>query len=413
MRNLVFFMIGLPVVFFIAGCSKTQSAFDSDVEFLKKYVDVIVLEDSSGSARVAVVPQYQGRVMTSTIGGADAPSFGWVNRDFVAKGVLSEQERKGTLAEHIHVFGGEDRIWFGPEGGQYSIYFAPGDPLDFDHWHVPAVIDTETYDVVEKTHRHCTFKKDTTLHNQSGAKFDLEIHRTVQILDAETIAQKLNMQIAPDVQFVGFESINTIINTGQDPWKKETGLLSIWILGMLNRTDGTTVAIPFKSGPEEQLGPKVKDDYFGKVPAERLIVKDDVLFFRADSVYRSKIGISPLRATPYCGSYDEVNNVLTIVWYNQPEGVMEYVNSAWEIQEEPYRGDVINSYNDGPAEPGGEDLGNFYELETSSPAAELSPNESITHIHSTMHFTGPYQQLDSISLSVLRVSLDQIKDAFK
>lgn len=36
MRNLVFFMIGLPVVFFIAGCSKTQSAFDSDVEFLKK-----------------------------------------------------------------------------------------------------------------------------------------------------------------------------------------------------------------------------------------------------------------------------------------------------------------------------------------------------------------------------------------
>jgi hypothetical protein len=25
---------------------------------------------------------------------------------------------------HINVFGGEDRFWLGPEGGQFSIFFA-------------------------------------------------------------------------------------------------------------------------------------------------------------------------------------------------------------------------------------------------------------------------------------------------
>ena len=429
-----FLLSGLAVVVLLTGCQKKQSSFDSDVAFLKKHVDVIVLEDRASSAKVAVVPQYQGRVMTSTVetpavgwinrvvhgsvrsstvGRPESPSFGWVNREAVARGILPEQDRKGTLDEHIHLFGGEDRIWLGPEGGQFSTYFAPGAPLDFDHWHVPALFDTEAYDVVEKTKKSCTFKKTAVLHNQSGARFDLEIQRTVQLLSAQDIAQTLNIQIPVDVRFVGFETVNTLTNIGQAPWQKETGLLSVWILGMMNRTAGSTVVIPIKPGPEEQLGPKVKDDYFGKVPADRLIVKDDVLFFRADSEYRSKIGVSPLRATPYCGSYDAENNVLTIVWYNQPAGVTDYVNSAWEIQKEPYKGDVINAYNDGPPAPGQPPLGPFYELETSSPAAALAPQQSMTHIHATMHFTGPAKQLDKMAVSVLGASLEDIKTAFK
>ena len=37
-------------------------------------------------------------------------------------GVLPESKRKGTLQEHIHVFGGEERFWMGPEGGQYALF---------------------------------------------------------------------------------------------------------------------------------------------------------------------------------------------------------------------------------------------------------------------------------------------------
>ena len=48
----------------------------------------------------------------------------------------------------------------------------------------------------------------------------------------------------------------------------------------------------------------------------------------------------------------------------------------WEMQREPFKGDVINSYNDGPPAPGKPPLGPFYELETSSPALSLSPASS-------------------------------------
>ena len=93
----------------------------------------------------------------------------------------------------------------------------------------------------------------------------------------------------------------------------------------------------------------VNDAYFGKVPEDRLVVKEGVLFFSGDGQYRSKIGLSPQRAKNVAGSYDAANNVLTIVQYSKPKAVADYVNSMWEIQKEPYRGDVVNSYNDGPA----------------------------------------------------------------
>ena len=84
----------------------------------------------------------------------------------------------------------------------------------------------------------------------------------------------------------------------------------------------------------------------------------------------------------------------------------------WEIQDEPYAGDVVNSYNDGPPTPGAEPLGPFYELETSSAAAELAPGDSATHVHQTFHFQGPESELDAIAQATLGVSLEQIRAAF-
>ena len=111
------------------------------------------------------------------------------------------------------------------------------------------------------------------------------------------------------------------------------------------------------------------------------------------------------------GSYDAENKVLTIVQFNQPEGVTDYVNSLWKLQDNPYGGDAANSYNDGPPTPGAKPMGPFYEIESSSPAAALAPGKSLSHIHRTMHLTGDESSLDKISRSVLGVSLDEIKSA--
>ena len=84
-----------------------------------------------------------------------------------------------------------------------------------------------------------------------------------------------------------------------------------------------------------------------------------------------------------------------------------YVNSLWETQKEPYKGDVINSYNDGPMGDGSQ-LGPFYELETSSAAKELAPGEIMTHSHRTYHFEGDKSLLNALAKSCLGVDLDHL-----
>ena len=145
-----------------------------------------------------------------------------------------------------------------------------------------------------------------------------------------------------------------------------------------------------------------------------LIVKDGVLFFRGDGTYRSKIGISPRRVKPFAGSYDAVKKVLTVVHLTVAEGVTDYVNSMWQIQENPFGGDVVNSYNDGPPTPGAKPLGPFYELESSSPAAALGPGETLTHVHTTIHFQGKDgAALDGIARTIFGVGIEAIEKAFK
>lgn len=400
-------LVVLLCIGILAGCMEQQkkmgnNTFGDDIKFLKKHTDVVVLADASGDGQVAVLPKMQGRVMTSTAGGMDGLSYGWINRELVAS---------GKFAEHINVFGGEDRFWLGPEGGQFSVFFKNGVPFDLEHWFTPAPVDTEPFELVSKSKNRAVLKKNMQLENYSRTVFELRVDREIRILGQDQAVEVLGITPAKKVKMVTFETINKVTNIGEKAWEKSTGLLSIWILGMFNPSPATTIVVPFKAGPEGKLGPVVNDAYFGKVPADRLVVKDGVLFFSGDGKYRSKIGLSPLRAMPILGSYDAVNQVLTIVQYSKPRGVMDYVNSMWELQDEPYKGDVVNSYNDGPAEPGAKPLGPFYELETSSPAAALKPGETISHVHRTFHLQGPEADLDKIAKAMLGVSIEEIKSA--
>jgi hypothetical protein len=379
------------------------ATFGEDIEFLRRHTEVVLLSDKSSHGQVAVVPAWQARVMTSTAGGANGLSFGWVNRELIAS-------RK--LQPHINVFGGEDRFWLGPEGGQFSIFFAKGAAFDLEHWFTPPAVDTEPFAVVKKSAESVVCSRRFQLTNYSGTRFDLEVNREVRLVNAADTLMKLGVKLSPEVKSVGFESVNSIRNTGAQPWTKDAGLLSIWILGMLNASAETTVVIPFEQGSESLRGPRVNDNYFGKVPADRLIVKDNVLFFRGDANYRSKIGVSPRRAKPWLGSYDPANRALTLVRFTLPQGVSDYVNSAWELQKEPFGGDVVNSYNDGPPKAGAKQLGRFYELESSSPALTLKNGESALHTHQTFHLEGSEKELDGVAQAVLGVTLGEIKAAF-
>ncbi|MDK1032472.1 MAG: hypothetical protein QGD94_10730, partial [Planctomycetia bacterium] len=168
------------------------------------------------------------------------------------------------------------------------------------------------------------------------------------------------------------------------------------------------VIVPFVPDDAGGTGPVVNDGYFGPVPAERLKQGDTCLLFRADGEYRSKLGIRPGRACDRLGSIDFENNLLTVVCFDLP-GTGRYVNAMWELQDDPFAGDVVNSYNDGPAEPGKASLGGFYELETSSPAGELAPGETLRHANRTFHFRGAMEALDEMSRTLFGVEVSQAR----
>lgn len=397
-------LVILAIVSMTTATSIQAATFGEDVAFLNKHTSMLVLADRDGQAKVALAPGWQGRVMTSTAQGDSGLSFGWANREMIAS---------GKLQPHINVFGGEDRFWLGPEGGQYSIFFAKGAKFEFNDWQTPAAIDTMPYKVAKQSADKALFTAEFPLTNYSGTRFELAVEREVKLLKPSAAWKGLRLSAPPEVSLVAFESNNKIINRGKEDWRKDTGLLSVWILGMFNPSPSTTIVVPINEGPESQLGTKVTSDYFGSIPAERLVVRDNVIYFSADGKYRSKIGISPKRSKGVLGSYDAANKVLTIVQFTQPKGVTDYVNSLWKLQDNPYGGDAANSYNDGPPSPGAKPLGPFYELESSSPAAALKAGKSLEHKHRTIHISGPETSLDPIARGALGVSLAEIKNALK
>ena len=383
------------------GSSLPKGTYGYDVAFLKKYKSgIIELQDETGKAKVLLAAGYQGRVMTSTSAGDTGLSYGWLNYGLIQSGEKKKQ---------FNPVGGEERLWLGPEGGQYSIYFEQGDSFKIEHWQVPPILDTIAYDLVQVTPSLATFTKKAHLKNYSGQVFDFTIERTIVLLTHAQVAEKLKTNLSDKLTLVGYETRNTLINTGSSDWTKEKGLLSIWLLGMFTPSPQTMVIIPFQ--PIPNAGSLITKNYFGEIPANRLSITDSLLYFTCDGSYRSKIGISPRIAKPLASSFDFENNVLTVVvpWISKDA---PYVNSKWEMQNDPYRGDVINSYNDGPLEDGSQ-LGPFYEIESSSPALALKKGESSSYVQTTIHLQGNYGLMKELVLQLLGVNLDVVKQNLK
>ena len=107
---------------------------------------------------------------------------------------------------------------------------------------------------------------------------------------------RLGLDNLEGISVVAYETINELKNVGTKPWKKETGLLSIWILGMFNPSSAATIIVPYQ-GSKTGLREIVNDNYFGQVPDDRLKLVGTTVFFKADGEYRSKIGASSRKCT--------------------------------------------------------------------------------------------------------------------
>ena len=375
-----------------------KGTFGYDLDFLKQHDSVVVLNNTAGTGQVIISPKYQAKVFTSTADGLNGKSFGWINyKTFIQE----------SLNPHMNAYGGEDRLWTGPEGGKFALFFKPNTPMKMDYWHTPAAVDFEAWKLVSKSDKEAVLTKATTVTNYRGTVLDIKITRKISMTEAAEVQRSLNITLDSKVKMVAFATSNTITNTGNTAWDRKTGAPCLWDLDMFTPSPKTVIVVPFNTSAPGRIA---TTDYFGEIPKERLNFKEGVFLFKADGKSRGKLGVTPQRAKNRIGSYDAANNVLTVALFDiAPDSI--YLNQEWRTDRDPFKGDAVNAYNDGPLKDGTQ-LGPFYEIESVSPAAFLKPGHSLVHKHSVFHFTGDKDELNQIALKTLGISLPDIEAAF-
>lgn len=259
------------------SCNVQETAFQKDLAFLQKYDSVVIL--SRGEAKVVVSPKYQAKVFTSTEG--QGSSFGWINyKAFDA-----------PPDPHMNAFGGENRIWLGPEGGEFSLFFPRGFMMEFANWKIPPAFDTEPWTLEAASDTSALLKKDMNLVNYSGSELIITVERKIELLGKATIEQMLRTSYDEDVNAVGYTTDNRLTNKSNQAWTDSTGMPCIWILDMMPPSANTTVIIPFRK--DTVLKP-ANTNYFGEIPRSRIRYADSVLFFKADGKKRSKWECRPV-----------------------------------------------------------------------------------------------------------------------
>lgn len=412
-KTLVYALMGASAVIMASSCQQNKKSdsstektvnttykagqFGYDLQFLQKYDSVLILSNESGLGQILVSPKYQGKVFTSTADGPDGKSFGWVNyKAFSA-----------PVDPHMNAYGGEDRLWLGPEGGPFSLYFEKGNEMVYDHWKTPSAIDTEAWTLLSSNGNSASMEKTAELKNYAGTVLTMKLNREVKMLSNSQIESDLGIKLNDQIKSVGFSTLNGITNTGKDAWTKETGAPCLWSLDMFMPSDSTVILVPYQ---EAAKGKVATTDYFGEIDKDRISYKDGILYFKADGKSRGKLGLSPARAKTIAGSYDLEHGVLTVTKFSV-DSSKTYLNQEWTTEKDPFLGDAVNAYNDGPLEDGGQ-MGPFYEIESVSPAAFLKPSEKLEHTHNVYHFIGDKEQIASLLKTLFNITVQDIQSAF-
>ncbi|MEW4924912.1 DUF6786 family protein [Algibacter sp. 2305UL17-15] len=379
-------MMKIPLAFililcFFGCCSPSEHSYQNLLNTIKSQTEVVELISNNGKARLMVSPFHQGKILASTYDGLDGDYNGWINTIALAD----------TISKNKNI-GGEERLWLGPLGSQFSFYYQQIKPISDANWKVPETIDAEPYQLVAIEKDVVSLTKNMRLTNFVGTIFNLKIDRTITLFNSEAIKQNLNIDFDSSMNFVAFETKNTLTNTDSIPWTKNTGLIGLWSAGMYKGTDDSVVIIPLQhQGNLDNIY-----TYFGTLDETRLLLKENTLLFKGDGKYKTKIGIPPQFAPNMYGCYTKSKNRLTIVEYKKENDSL-YSNSFISIQDEPYKGEAIPIYNNNK---------DFFELESNAALKEMQPNETDTHWHRVYHFSGSETELSEIANALLGIDLE-------
>ena len=169
------------------SAASTAMTYAQDKQFLGQYTKVIELTDGA-AARLVVCPEYQGRVMTSSCEADAGRSFGWIHKSFITAGKPDAR---------FNNYGGEDRLWLAPEGGQFSLWFAPGAKQNLDNWYTPPGLNEGAFDVLpSKDAKTCHMQREIKLTNASNTVFQTGCRSTDSVDEPRRFRQALRPRAA-------------------------------------------------------------------------------------------------------------------------------------------------------------------------------------------------------------------------
>ncbi|OGO39190.1 MAG: hypothetical protein A2147_09350, partial [Chloroflexi bacterium RBG_16_57_8] len=318
-----------------------------------------VLEGARQSRKVVVSPSLVGRVMASTASGDGGNVLGWINREAIEQGMVDPV---------FNNVGGEERFWFAPEGGQFGLCMGRH-ISSVEHYDVPDAFTSQPFDVLSDDKRSIAMRSVMRFENASGTSFAMEVTRTASILDACPYL----LGCAEEADFVGFQTDNISRNVDSKPVSRAGGAVAMFCLTQFVTRPRLITIVPFRRGPEEELGRPLRWEYFelhpalkarGGLPEGYMEIGDSAALLRVDGKEPGKVGVGRERAVPRLASIDLDLSELTIMDFDfYPE--LEYVAGYWKQLEKPYEGDVMSTaYGEGS-----------YELENLSPALFLEPGQ--------------------------------------
>ena len=344
-----------------------------------------VLQNHRKGKKVLVAPSLVGRVMGTTLAGDRGEILGWINVPAIEKGMVDPV---------FNNFGGEERFWFAPEGGQFGLNLG-GHVSGWQYYQVQDAFNTQPFRVLKAETNLLTMSSRMKLINARRARFDFEVTRTVRILDDCPYTLGYDNK----VDFVGFETVNISRHAAKTPVPRAHGALAMFCLTQFLAHPRLVIIVPFRPGSARLLGPPVRKDYWkdfcahGALPRHRYHIDKCFALMKGDGKLRGKFGVGRRRAVPRLASLDLDTNELIIVDCDfYPE--LEYVGSYWRRMQNPYDGDALSVSYEGPDDAGRS--GQSYELETLSPALLLQPGQALSHRNRIYHLFGPAAAINQI-----------------
>jgi hypothetical protein len=325
------------------------------------------------SGRALVLPEMQGRVLALSVGGRVA---NFVNCDAI---------ERGDGDPVFNNYGGADRLWIGPEAGDTGFFISEGIPPAGEHWRVPDALNRGAFEARADLNA-VNLRRTISLLNSSRSTFRIALRRRVEPLYPGAAARLFRAGGADRLEWAGIVTINFIENAGPEAWTPATGIPFVWVLGQFPVGDDVWVRAPVA---ESAPGPIYNDRYFGRVPPDRLRVREGHVEMRADGGAVSKFGIPGPRCEGRAHAIDGGRGWLYMTYFDADPGA-RYINNLWDAgAAAPFDGDAFQSYNSGDH--------TFFELESASPGLALAPGEMAVHRHATVVVHGPPELLLQIA----------------